>query len=197
MNKMLRYHIGFGKRFTDIVLVILIGLFFCWLILIITIAYRLSFQQPILYRSKRIGFHGCTFKMIKFRTLSMDESLPLAKRTFFLGKLLRLTNLDELPQLINVLKGEMSFVGPRPLPLEYLSFFSEEQKKRHDVLPGITGWAQVSGKNDIPWERKFELDLFYVNNLSFKLDVKILVKTIILLFTFKKDTSLAEEKFTG
>ncbi len=191
------FYSQYGKRILDLILMALILLLIVPIVCVILIGYIFLFQFPVLYKSNRVGKNGVSFTMIKFRTLTNDESLLLTKRKFRLGNLLRLTNLDELPQLINVLKGEMSFVGPRPLPLEYLSFFSEEQKKRHDVLPGITGWAQVSGKNDIPWERKFELDLFYVNNLSFKLDVKILVKTIILLFTFKKDTSLAEEKFTG
>jgi sugar transferase EpsL len=135
--------------------------------------------------------------MYKFRTLVVEENLMLENRKFRWGNFLRLTNLDELPQLWNVLKGEMSLVGPRPLPVEYASLFTKEQNIRHTVLPGITGWAQVSGKNDVAWKRKFELDVFYVNNLSFKLDVKILVKTMLLLFTFRKDTSLSEEKFTG
>jgi lipopolysaccharide/colanic/teichoic acid biosynthesis glycosyltransferase len=170
-----------------------VSLFICF----IFIGYAILFEFQILYKSVRIGKNGNSFSMYKFRTLAVDESLSLESRKFGWGSFLRLTNLDELPQLWNVLKGEMSIIGPRPLPLEYLPLFSEEQKKRHDVLPGITGRAQVSGKNDISWERKFELDLFYVNHLSFNLDVKILVKTIILLFTFKKDTSLAEQKFTG
>jgi lipopolysaccharide/colanic/teichoic acid biosynthesis glycosyltransferase len=144
-----------------------------------------------------MGEKGAPFTMLKFRTLSGKEELPLIERKFLLGNFLRLTNLDELPQLWNVLKGEMSIVGPRPLPVEYSTLFSEEQKKRHDVLPGITGWAQVCGKNDISWQEKFELDIYYVNHVSLSLDLKILVKTIILVFSFKKDTSLSEKKFTG
>jgi undecaprenyl phosphate N,N'-diacetylbacillosamine 1-phosphate transferase len=194
---MLSFYNEFGKRFIDIVLVCLIFFFACWLILIITLAYVASFKYPIIYKARRIGLHGNAFQMIKFRTLSNDESVHLANRIFSLGKFLRFTNLDELPQLWNVLKGEMSITGPRPLPIEYFPLMSDVQKKRHSVLPGITGWAQVSGKNDISWQQKFELDLFYLNHLSFKLDIRILVKTIVLLFTFRKDTSLSEEKFTG
>lgn len=144
-----------------------------------------------------MGEKGAPFTMLKFRTLSGKEELPLIERKFLLGNFLRLTNLDELPQLWNVLKGEMSIVGPRPLPIEYSTLFSEEQKRRHNVLPGITGWAQVCGKNDISWQEKFELDLYYINRASLFLDLKILVKTIILVFSFKKDTSLNEKKFTG
>jgi undecaprenyl phosphate N,N'-diacetylbacillosamine 1-phosphate transferase len=122
---------------------------------------------------------------------------PLDKRRFAWGNFLRQSNLDELPQLWNVLKGEMSFIGPRPLPVEYSTLFSVEQNQRHKVRPGITGWAQVCGKNSISWQEKFELDLYYVNNISFLLDLKILLKTFILVLSFKKDTSLHEKKFTG
>lgn len=144
-----------------------------------------------------MGKSGVPFSMLKFRTLSDNENLPLDKRRFTLGSVLRLTNLDELPQLWNVLKGEMSFIGPRPLPVEYRELFSVEQNQRHKVRPGITGWAQVCGKNSISWQQKFELDLYYVNNISFLVDLKILLKTFILVLSFKKDTSLHEKKFTG
>lgn len=135
--------------------------------------------------------------MFKFRTLTADLNKKLTEREFTVGRILRFTNLDELPQLWNVLKGEMSLVGPRPLPVEYASLFSMEQNKRHQVLPGITGLAQVNGKNDLSWDEKFKLDLEYVNNVSFLLDIKILFKTLILALSFRKDTSLTEEKFTG
>lgn len=187
----------YGKRVLDVMLILILLLFIVLSGCFIIIGYVILFEFPILYKSVRIGKNGKQFSMYKFRTLAVDENLMLEKRKFGWGNFLRLTNLDELPQVWNVLKGEMSLVGPRPLPVEYLPLFSTEQKKRHDVSPGITGWAQVSGKNDISWKQKFELDLFYVNHLSFKLDLKILVKTIILLITFKKDTSLREEKFTG
>lgn len=135
--------------------------------------------------------------MYKFRTLSSDINLDLTERQFSLGRFLRFTNLDELPQLWNVLKGQMSLVGPRPLPVDYTDLFSAEQNNRHQVLPGITGLAQVNGKNDLSWNEKFKLDLEYVNKVSFLLDIKILFKTLILALSFRKDTSLTEEKFTG
>jgi lipopolysaccharide/colanic/teichoic acid biosynthesis glycosyltransferase len=135
--------------------------------------------------------------MIKFRTLSVNEQLTLHERRFLLGNFLRITNLDELPQLWNVLKGEMSLVGPRPLPVEYARLFSEEQKKRHDVLPGITGLAQISGKNNISWNQKFKYDLEYVSNVSFRTDCMILLKTLTLVLSMKRDVSLQEDKFNG
>jgi lipopolysaccharide/colanic/teichoic acid biosynthesis glycosyltransferase len=180
----------FDRVFSLVLLITLL-----WLVTVIILVYLFTFHHPIIFKQYRIGKSNVPFVMYKFRTLLSDSGLN--ERRFWLGNFLRLTNLDELPQLWNVLKGEMSIIGPRPLPIEYLPLMSHAQKKRHDVLPGITGWAQVSGKNDIAWKRKFELDVFYVNNLSFKLDVKILVKTMLLLFTFRKDTSLSEEKFTG
>ncbi|MBP9925445.1 MAG: sugar transferase [Cyclobacteriaceae bacterium] len=166
------------------------------LLLLIVLGYGLTAEFPIFFSQKRIGRKNKQFTLWKFRTLSPDQNKPLHLREFVWGNFLRQSNLDELPQLWNVLKGEMSFVGPRPLPVEYSTFFSEEQKRRHDVLPGITGWAQVSGKNDISWQQKFERDLYYVNNISFLLDLKILLKTFILVLSFKKDTSLHEKKFT-
>ena len=135
--------------------------------------------------------------MWKFRTLSPDHSKSVQMRKFGLGNMLRASNLDELPQLWNVLKGEMSLIGPRPLPIEYLPLFSEEQKKRFVVKPGITGWAQVNGRHSIPWKEKLKLDNYYVDRMSFALDVKIIMKTIALFLSFKKDRSLEEEKFTG
>lgn len=135
--------------------------------------------------------------MLKFRTLSTDEKKPLHERRFLMGNFLRKTNLDELPQLWNVLKGEMSLIGPRPLPVEYTSLLSEEQSKRYEVKPGITGWAQVNDRHSISWQKKFELDNDYIRNVSFGFDLLILLKTIVLLLSFRKDNSLVEEKFKG
>jgi sugar transferase EpsL len=191
------FYSQYGKRLLDLMLILISLLLVVISSCLILIGYIIFFEFPILYKSVRIGKNGKQFSMYKFRTLAVNEDLMLEKRKFGWGNFLRLTNLDELPQLWNVLKGEMSLVGPRPLPVEYASLFTEEQNIRHTVLPGITGWAQVSGKNDIAWKQKFELDLFYVHHLSFKLDIRILVRTIVLLFTFRKDTSLSEEKFTG
>jgi lipopolysaccharide/colanic/teichoic acid biosynthesis glycosyltransferase len=151
----------------------------------------------MLFVQQRIGKNEKLFRVLKFRTLQDTEGSNLKERTFWLGNFLRATSLDELPQVINVLKGEMSLVGPRPLPVAYGTLFSETQRKRHDVLPGITGYAQVNGRHSISWTQKFQHDIFYVNNISFWLDLKILFKTIVLVLSFKKDESLNEQKFTG
>src|SRR5690606_12814479 len=137
------------------------------------------------------------FLLYKFRTLKHDTQKSLLERRFPLGSFLRFTNLDELPQVLNVLRGDLSFVGPRPLPKEYLPLYSQEQRKRHVIRPGITGWAQINGRHSIPWTEKFSLDLYYVQNISFRLDVIILFKTILLILAFRKDQSLLEKKFTG
>jgi len=179
-------------------LIILVGLIPLLLLsVLIVFGYVILGQFPILFTHKRIGKNGKTFLLLKFRTLSSDTNKTLHERKFSWGNVLRATNLDELPQLWNVLKGEMSLVGPRPLPVEYANLFSSEQNKRHGVLPGITGLAQINGKNDLSWDEKFKLDLEYVGKVSFVLDIRILFKTIILALSFRKDTSLAEEKFTG
>ena len=154
-------------------------------------------QFSFFYRQKRIGRGEATFDLIKFRTLTNKDIEPLSARTFWLGNLLRSTSLDELPQIWNIVKGEMSWIGPRPLPMEYGSLFSEEQKKRFQVRPGISGWAQVNGRHSVSWQKKFELDNYYVDRISFKLDLLILFKTIVLLLSFRKDNSLQEEKFKG
>lgn len=165
--------------------------------ILIVLGYLISGQFPIFFKQQRIGKRGKVFTLFKFRTLSSDTSKTLRQRKFFWGNVLRTSNLDELPQLFNVLKGEMSLVGPRPLPVEYATLFSPEQNKRHQVLPGITGLAQVSGKNDIPWPEKFKYDLEYINRCSLWLDVTILFKTFLLALSFKKDSSLNEERFNG
>ncbi len=131
---------------------------------------------------QRVGLHERIFMVLKFRTMTDREDengnlLPDAERLTAFGKLLRKTSLDEIPQLINVLKGDMSLVGPRPLLISYLPLYSTEQKRRHLVKPGITGWAQVNGRNAITWKRKFELDLWYVENISFTTDLRIIVRT--------------------
>ena len=185
------------KRSFDIVLAVafLIGL--SWFLLILAILYIVTFQLPIIFKQSRIGKNGIPFVMYKFRTLSTEDTAPLEKRRFGLGNFLRLTNMDELPQLLNVLKGEMSVIGPRPMPLEYEQLFSNEQKNRHSVRPGITGSAQVYGKNNTPWAQKFNYDLDYVKQITFLGDVKILMKTITLVLSMKQDVSLSEEKFKG
>jgi undecaprenyl phosphate N,N'-diacetylbacillosamine 1-phosphate transferase len=182
------------KRFMDVIFSILLLLTASLFFLLLILLYIVTLSLPIFFVQERIGKKGIPFRMIKFRTLKVSEE---GDRTFMLGNVLRFLSIDELPQLFHVMKGEMSFIGPRPLPIEYLSLFSEEQKKRHDVLPGITGWAQVNGRNSVSWQEKFKFDLEYIQHVSFTFDLKILFKTIVLLMSFKKDTSLLEKKFSG
>jgi lipopolysaccharide/colanic/teichoic acid biosynthesis glycosyltransferase len=147
------------------------------------VAVRLTHGTPVLFRQPRPGLHGRTFEVLKFRTMREavrpdGSPLPDSQRITGFGHFLRQTSLDELPQLWNVLRGDMSLVGPRPLLLEYLPLYSPEQARRHDVRPGITGWAQVNGRNGLSWEEKFRLDVWYVENRSLALDAKILFLTM-------------------
>jgi sugar transferase EpsL len=151
--------------------------------IIISIIIFISMGSPVLFRQKRPGQKGVPFIILKFRTMneSRDEKgnlLPDGQRMTFLGKYLRKFSLDELPQLLNVLKGDMSFIGPRPLLMEYLPLYTAKQARRHDVKPGITGWTQINGRNALTWEEKFELDLWYIDNQSFVLDMKIVWITL-------------------
>lgn len=146
--------------------------------------------SPVLFTQERPGKDGKIFKMYKFRSMTDErdengELLPNEKRITPFGKRLRATSLDELPELINILKGDMSVVGPRPLLVEYLKYYSKRQMHRHDVLPGLTGWAQINGRNNITWTQKFEYDLWYVENMSFILDMKIIYQTVMKVV--KKD----------
>lgn len=175
--------------------------------ILVAVAYlvKKNLGSPVLFRQVRPGLHGKPFEMIKFRTMrdAVDQAghpLPDSERLTSFGKMLRATSLDELPELWNVLKGEMSLVGPRPLLMEYLPLYDERQSKRHQVRPGVTGYAQVNGRNAISWEQKFELDVWYVENRSFWLDIKILFKTVKKVF-LKEDISAEGEatmaKFEG
>lgn len=184
----------YGKRISDLVFAVVFIILFAWLYLLIVVVFLLTFNRPIFYISRRIGKSGVTFNMYKFRTLSVNDKLSLTERQFGLGRVLRFTNLDELPQVWNILTGQMSWIGPRPLPIEYKDRFSAEQFKRHAIRPGITGLAQVKGKNELSWSKKFEWDLHYMNNLSLLLDLQIWLQTIVLLFSFKRDVSLAEKE---
>lgn len=160
--------------------------------------------KPFFFQS-RPGKNGKIFKIIKFKTMTDKKDkngllLPDSVRLTPLGKFVRKTSLDELPQLLNVLKGDMSIVGPRPLLPEYLPLYNDTQKKRHNVKPGITGWAQVNGRNAISWNKKFELDVWYVDNISFKLDAKIIAKTIFKVLKKEDVNSKGQattESFTG
>ena len=172
-----------SKRLLDLLLAGL-GLFFLsplYLILIILIAGWLG--KPVFFRQRRPGYHAKPFMIYKFRTMSdardaQGNLLPDEIRLTNLGRFLRATSLDELPELINVLRGEMSLVGPRPLLMQYLERYTPEQARRHDVLPGITGWAQINGRNVLTWEDKFRLDIWYVDHQSMLLDLKILFLTL-------------------
>jgi sugar transferase EpsL len=173
----------FGKRLLDLTMAIPGLLILFPLMATIALFVRLKVGRPVLFRQVRPGLGGKPFTLYKFRTMSddRDESgdlLPDAQRLGGLGRFLRRSSLDELPELFNVVKGEMSLVGPRPLLMQYLSRYTPEQARRHEVNPGITGWAQVNGRNAITWDKKFNLDVWYVNNVSFWLDVKIIALTI-------------------
>lgn len=170
-----------------------------------SVAIAKSMGRPVLFKQQRPGLNGEPFYIYKFRTMTdarddQGELLPDEQRMTKVGSFIRKTSIDELPQLINVLKGDLSLVGPRPLLMEYLPLYSEEQMKRDLVKPGITGWAQVNGRNAISWEAKFKLDVWYVENQSFKLDMYILYKTFINVLN-RKDVSAKDhvtmEKFRG
>lgn len=160
---------------------------------------------PVLYIQKRPGLKGKPFRLIKFRSMaiSTDQSgcdLPDSVRLNRFGQKLRSTSLDELPELWNVLIGDMSFVGPRPLLLEYIPLYNEREIRRHDVKPGITGWAQINGRNSLSWQERFELDIWYVENKSIWLDIKILFRTLIVVLKRKgvsQDGNVTMQKFTG
>jgi undecaprenyl phosphate N,N'-diacetylbacillosamine 1-phosphate transferase len=177
----------------------------CPIIIIVCILIFINLGFPILFTQKRPGYREEIFSIFKFRTMSNlknsnGQLLPDDKRLKGIGKFVRSLSLDELPQLFNVLKGDMSFVGPRPLLIEYLELYNQDQKRRHDVKPGITGWAQINGRNAISWEKKFEYDIWYVDNQSFLLDLRILWMTFMKV-VYRKDVSsdnhVTMEKFKG
>lgn len=173
--------------------------------LIVALLVRWQLGKPVFFRQVRPGLYGRPFEMVKFRTMRNDigvdgKELSDELRLTKLGSILRATSLDELPELWNVLKGEMSLVGPRPLLMEYLPLYSNEQVRRHEVLPGITGWAQVNGRNAISWQEKFDLDVWYVENQTFWLDLKILlmtVKKVIIRDGISGVGEVTMSKFTG
>ena len=165
------------------------------LLLLIAVLVRLIHGAPVLFKQTRPGKDGLPFGMLKFRSMSNATGadgrlLPDERRLTRFGRFLRSTSLDELPELLNVLRGEMSLVGPRPLLMEYLDRYTPEQKRRHEVRPGITGWAQVNGRNSLGWEEKFELDVWYVDNQSFLLDLRILATTLWIV-VWRRDVSAA------
>lgn len=196
----------FFKRCIDFIIV-LGALLLIWPVLLAVMAW-LHFankKSGVFFMQERPGLYGKIFKVIKFKTMTDERDragnlLPDERRLTRVGRFVRSTSLDELPQLINVLKGDMSLIGPRPLLVQYLSLYDENQCRRHNVRPGITGWAQVNGRNAISWQRKFEYDIWYVDHLSFVLDVKILFLTIKKVFAREGITSRTSETmevFTG
>jgi len=171
------------QRFVALAVLLLL---FPFLLLLATLV-RFNMGSPVLFRQVRPGRKGALFQMVKFRTMrdatdSRGQPLPDEERLTKFGKLLRASSLDELPELWNVIRGEMSLVGPRPLLVEYLPLYSPRQARRHEVRPGITGWAQVNGRNAISWEERLEMDVWYVENRSFWLDLRILWMTVIKVF---------------
>ena len=173
-----------AKRAFDLVLSALMLLMLLPFLLVLWLLVRVKLGSPALFRQRRPGFKGVPFTMYKFRTMTDQRNtsgdlLPDSARMTAFGDRLRRLSLDELPELFNVLKGDMSLVGPRPLRMQYLSRYTPEQMRRHDVTPGITGWAQINGRNNLSWEQRFELDTWYVDNWNFTLDLYILFKTII------------------
>jgi sugar transferase EpsL len=172
------------KRTFDLIVSFILLICLSPLILIVALAVKIKLGTPILFKQQRPGLYGKPFNLYKFRTMTAEKDqygkfLPDYIRLTAFGKLMRKYSLDELPQLFNVLKGDISLVGPRPLLMEYLALYTEEQSRRHHVKPGITGWAQINGRNAISWEEKFKLDVWYVDHHSFLLDLKIMFFTIV------------------
>ena len=172
-----------SKRALDLILTVPGTILLSPILAIVTVLVWIFNGSPVIFSQKRPGYHGRIFKVYKFRTMreahdSLGQLLPDRQRLTRLGRVLRATSLDELPELFNVIRGEMSLVGPRPLLVQYLERYSPEQARRHDVLPGVTGWAQINGRNGLDWADKFNLDVWYVDHWSFALDIKILWRTI-------------------
>lgn len=193
------------KRVLDFLLSLIALIILSPVFLIIAILVRVKLGSPVIFKQKRPGKNEKIFTLYKFRTMTdkKDENgnlLPDEKRLTKFGKALRSTSLDELPELFNILKGDMSIIGPRPLLVEYLPLYNEEQKHRHDVRPGLTGLAQVSGRNSISWEEKFDDDIRYIKNITFINDIKIFFNTIIKVFKregISQENNVTMEKFKG
>lgn len=193
------------KRAFDLLMAILALLLLAPLLLLLAFLVRIKLGSPVLFRQQRAGWRGKPLLICKFRTMTDARDadgnlLPDEARLTSFGKFLRASSLDELPELWNVLQGEMSLVGPRPLLLKYLERYSPEQMRRHDALPGITGWAQINGRNALTWEQKFRLDVWYVDHQSFWLDLKILALTVIKIVRradINQPGQATAEEFTG
>lgn len=187
------------KRAFDLIVSIMVFILISPFFLILMLLVGIKIGSPVFFVQKRPGKYGNPFKMYKFRSMTNEKDeegnlLSDGSRLTNFGKFIRRTSLDELPELINVIKGDMSLVGPRPLLMEYLTLYNQQQIKRHDVRPGITGWAQVNGRNNLDWEEKFDLDVWYVEHRSFLLDLRIIMLTFIKVF--KKEGISAEGEDT-
>nr|WP_275532471.1 sugar transferase [Pseudoflavonifractor sp. An187] len=196
----------FFKRALDIFCSLMALLVFWWLYVIVAILVRLKLGSPVLFTQDRPGKDEKIFKLYKFRTMTdaRDENgnlLPDDVRLTKFGKLLRSTSLDELPEVFNILKGDMSIIGPRPLLVKYLPLYNEEQKRRHEVRPGLSGYAQVNGRNSVSWEDKFRMDVEYVDHVTFVGDVKIILGTVLKAFVKREginsETAATMEEFKG
>lgn len=194
-----------AKRFFDLSLSVILLIALSPAMILTACLIRWKIGSPVLFRQTRPGLNGEPFTLYKFRTMTdeRDEAgnlLSDEKRLTKTGRLIRKTSLDELPQLINVIKGDLSLVGPRPLLMEYIPLYTKRQWRRHEVKPGITGWAQINGRNKVTWEEKFELDVWYVDHRSFLLDLKILLLTVVKVLKSEgvsQDRHVTAEKFTG
>jgi sugar transferase EpsL len=193
------------KRLFDLVMAVIWLLLLSPVLLVVAIIVRWKLGSPVLFKQERPGLHGRPFDLYKFRTMldrrSSEGGLsPDEERMTPFGALLRKTSLDELPELWNVLRGDMSLVGPRPLLNEYLQYYSPEQSRRHEVRPGLTGWAQVNGRNTVDWEERLAMDVWYVDNRTFLLDLKILWRTLLVVLRsdgINQDGHVTMEKFRG
>ena len=193
------------KRVIDFIIALAVLVLFWWIYAVIAVLVRVKLGSPVIFTQERPGKDEKVFKLYKFRTMTDErdengELLPDEVRLTKFGKTLRSTSLDELPELFNMLKGDMSLIGPRPLLVQYLPLFSEEQRHRHDVRPGLTGWAQVNGRNAISWEEKFSYDVEYARNCTFSMDLKVFFATFKVLFKrtgINSKTSATMEPFIG
>lgn len=193
------------KRILDILFSLLFLMLFWWLILVIALLVKIKLGSPVIFKQPRPGKNEKIFNMYKFRTMtderdSNGELLPDEKRLTSFGAFLRRTSCDELLEVFNILKGDMSFIGPRPLLVRYLDRYNEEQHHRHDVRPGLTGYAQAHGRNAVSWDEKFKMDIWYVQHISFQTDVKVIfdtIKTVVKREGISSDTSVTMEEFTG
>ncbi len=203
--KTYRIYERFIKRWLDILFAFILLLVLSPLLLFLALLVKINLGSPVLFKQQRPGFKGKLFTIYKFRTMTDEknkngEPLPNHLRLTGFGRALRASSLDELPELLNILKGDMSFIGPRPLLVEYLPLYNEQQKRRHDTRPGMSGLAQVSGRNVITWEERFGYDVEYVENVSFRLDLKIAFKTAIKVIDkdgINSSELVTMEKFKG